>query len=128
MLQALSELAKDYLQLEARQVGPEAKVLADSKCQMGVRIAPDIKLERLLEHVFVAIGRWIEQAHRLPRPNFLSANRRVPNRSARELNDRGGPSHDFLDRRLDDSRLPLEAAELVGMFDQCEQAAGGRVS
>src|SRR5215469_16386940 len=128
MLQALREFAKNYFQLEAREVRPEAKVLAYSKCQMRIRIAPDIKLERFLEHVFVAISRWIEQAHRLPCSNFLPANSGVPSRSARELNDRGGPPHYFLDRRPDDSRLPLEATELIGVFDQCQQAAGGRVA
>src|SRR5215467_4946583 len=128
MLQSLAELAKDYLQLKARQVRSEAKMLADSKCQMRIRIASYIKPERLLEHVLVAIRRWIEQAHRLPRSNVLPANHRVLSGSARELNDRGGPSYDFFNRRLEYSRLPLEAAELIGMFDQREQAAGGRVA
>jgi hypothetical protein len=56
----LRELTEDNLQLEPREVSPEAEVLADSERYVQVWIAPDVEIERLVEDLFVAIRRWIE--------------------------------------------------------------------
>src|SRR5271165_2792559 len=61
----LQQAPKDYLQLEARDVGAEAEVLANSEGNVRVRIARDVELERLFEDVLVAIGRGIVERERL---------------------------------------------------------------
>src|SRR5581483_11552135 len=95
---------------------------------MRIRIAADIELERLVEYVFVAVGRRIEQADRLPGANLLAAHDSILSRGARELDDRRGPARDLFHSRLHHPRISLEPLELVRILDHREQTAGGRMA
>src|SRR5208282_4971695 len=71
VLEAFRKRCKDHFQFQPRQIRPETEMLTDSECQMRVRIAADVELERLIENILVAVGRRMEQAHRLAGANLL---------------------------------------------------------
>src|SRR5271167_2328757 len=101
-------------------------MLSDAEREMRIRIAADVEFERLVEYVLITAGRRIEQADRFTGANLLSAHDGVAGGRARELDHRGGPAHDFLDRGFYHRRIGLEPAKLFGIFDKREQAAAGR--
>jgi hypothetical protein len=76
-------------------------MLAHPEADVRVRIAIDPEREAVGEHVLVAVGGGVEQAHGLVLPHGLSANRVVARGSAGELNDGRRPAHDLLDRRVE---------------------------
>ncbi len=103
-------------------------MLADAECDLRIRTAADVELERLLENFFVAVRRRIKQAYRFPSFDLLAANHRVFGRGPRELNNRRRPAHDLFHRRVDQPGIALELLPLGRMLDESQQAAGGRVA
>src|SRR5579864_996424 len=103
-------------------------MLADPERDVRVRIAADVELERALEDFFVAISRGIEQAHRLTGANLLPANLGVRACGPRELDDRGRPADDLLDRGIDQRRIAPELLPFVGILDKSLQPASSRVA
>src|SRR5262249_18719200 len=60
-LQAREQVAEDGLELNPRDVGAHAEVLADAECEVRVRSAVDAERERVHEDRLVAIRRRPEQ-------------------------------------------------------------------
>src|SRR5215472_12829225 len=97
VLHSFDYLAEDCFQLQPREVGPEAEMLADSERDVRIRVAPDVEFERFVEHFLVTVRRGIEQADGFSSRDLLAADLGVFRRSARELDHRRGPSHDLFD-------------------------------
>src|SRR4029450_5039717 len=96
-LEALAELSEGVPQLEAREVGAQADVLAHAKADVRVRLAIDAEGERIEEDVLVAIRRGVEEARRLPLADGLPTQLVVAGGRAGELDDRSRPADHFLD-------------------------------
>src|SRR5580704_17691603 len=103
-------------------------MLADAEGDLRIRIAADVELERILEDVFVAIRRRVEQAYRFAGFDLLPADLDIFSGGARKLDDRRRPSHDLLDRRVDQLGIALELLPFSRIVDESLQAAGGRVA
>src|SRR5262245_6205479 len=61
------EVAEGGLHLHARQVRPEAEVLAHAEGEVAVRVAPDVEALRRLEDRLVAVRRGVEEHEELAR-------------------------------------------------------------
>src|ERR1035437_5084998 len=105
--------------LEPRQVRAETEMLPEAECNMRIRIAADVELERLRENFFIAVRRRIKQAHRFAGFDLLAANHGIFARGPRELNNRCRPAQDLFDGRVDQPRIALELLPLVRMLDEC---------
>src|ERR1700730_13261640 len=79
------ELTKHRLQLEARQIRPEAVVLADAKGDVLIGIASDVQREGIRENILVTIGRGVEEREHVALADFLAMKIGVRGGRAREL-------------------------------------------
>ena len=96
----------------------EAEVLADSEPKMSVRVAVDTKAERIVEDIFVTVGRRIEQHHAVALGDLLPTDHSVNRRCSFHVVDGRRPSNDLLDGGLHEFRMILQLAELVGVFEK----------
>src|SRR5262249_8995597 len=60
VLHPLDDLAEDCFQLQPRQIGTEAEMLADSQPTMRILVAADVEFERFVEHFLRTVSRGIE--------------------------------------------------------------------
>src|SRR5216683_3356674 len=82
------QLTKHRLQLEARQIRPQAVVLADAEGDVLIGITSDVQRERILENILVTIGRGIEEREHVALMDFLAMKIGVRGGRARELDHR----------------------------------------
>ena len=126
--QALGQLAEENAQLEPREVGSQAEVFPDAEGQMAVGLTIHPEREGLREHLLVAIGRGIEEAHRLTGADLLPSQLEVLGGRAAELDHGRGPAHDLLHRNRDELGIPPQLLELAGMLRERQQATAHRVA
>ncbi len=93
----------------------------DAEGQMAVGLTIHAERERLLEHLLVAIGRGIEEAHRLTGADLLPSQLEVLGRRPAELDHRRGPAHDLLHRKRDELGIPPQLLELAGILYERQQ-------
>ena len=116
-------------QLPLRQVGAEAEVPTMAKGQVIVRATSNIEAVRIVENPRIAVGRPVPQRHMIAGPDRLAVQFHIANRRPSELNDGSGPSHNFVDRRVDETVGVIgQTINLVGVVDQCQNATTQRVS
>src|SRR5579864_3580569 len=84
----LRQLTKHRLQLEARQIRPEAVVFADAKGDVLIGITSDVHRERILENILVTISRGIKEREHVTLVDFLAVKIGVGGGRARELDHR----------------------------------------
>jgi hypothetical protein len=82
------QLTKHRLQLEARQIRPEAVVLADAEGDVLIGITSDVQRKRILENILVTVGRGIEEREHLAVADFLAMKIGVRGGRACELDHR----------------------------------------
>jgi hypothetical protein len=128
VLDALEQLREQDAQLEPRQRGAQAEVLADAEGEVRVRGAVDAEGVRIGEHLFVAVRGGVEHRHRLALRDALAAQRVVGGGGAREVDHRRGPAQDLLHRRVEQAPVFAQPLPLAGVFEQRQQAAADRVA
>ena len=87
------------LKLEPREMRPETEVLTHPEAQMAIGVPIDPKTKRIAPDFFIAIGGGVEEPQGIAFTDLLVAEFVVAGCRAREMDDRTGPTHDFLDRR-----------------------------
>ena len=96
----MDELLEHDPDLHTGQVGAEAEVrAAAAEADVFVGGAQDVEAERVVEHVFVAVGRDVPDADLVARRHGLAPQHGVPSDVAAEVHDRGRPTHDLLGGR-----------------------------
>src|SRR5262249_8369065 len=102
---AREQLLEQARDLEPREVGPQADVLAAPEADVVVRPAVDAEAVAVGEDLLVAVRRGVEEAGGLARADLLAAQLEVARGGPAELDHRRGPAHDLLDRRREHARL-----------------------
>src|SRR5208337_5569663 len=99
-----------------RQVGADAVVRAGAaESNVRVGVAQDVEGVRVVEDLFVEVGRAVEQHQPLALVDCHTAEFGVGQRGALKRRDRGGPADDLVGGGLGSSRLEqLPLAGVVG--------------
>ena len=126
-LDALGELAPEDAQVHAREVRAQAEVFAHAEAEVRVRVAVDAEHVGVREHVLVAVGRRVEERHRVSGADPAAAQLVVLRRGAREVVDGRGPAHDLVGRGADQRGVAPELLELGGVLEEGAQARRDRV-
>ena len=105
-----------------------AEVLAEAERQMRVRAAIDAKRERVVEYVFVAVGRREVERDLVTGADLHAADFAVFGGDPREVADRCDPAQDLLDRVREQIGLGAELLPLLGVLAEREQPAADRVA
>ena len=124
-LEPRQQLAQERAQLHARQVRAEAEVHADAEREVvvGVR-APDVEAERVGEdRPRRGCAERYDSRSRSPCAMRRAAQDVVLLRVAHEVPDGRDPADHLVDRVVDQRRVALQRAELVGVADQRLEAA-----
>ena len=130
-VEAGRHLAEDQPQLHAGQVGAQAVVgAAAAERDVVVRAALDVEAERLVEDLFVAVGRDVPHHDLVAGLDLLAAQLEVAHRGAAEVHHRASTSGGSPRprRRCSGPGRLRSFCELVGVVDEGEDAVRGRVA
>ena len=113
------QLAKKRPQFHPRQMSAQAKVHADPEGELLVSVGPsDVEAKWIFEDRFVAIGRKVGEQYSLACPDGGRTQRVVFLGVSQEMPDGRYPADDLVGRIVDELRVVLQQAKLLGMSDQ----------
>ncbi len=122
------QVPEERLELDAGEVGTHAEVGAGTECEMVVRLPVHPELERVLEHLLVAVRRREEERDLVAGGDRHAPDLAVLGGRADEVDDRAHPTEDLLHRGRQELGLAAQALPLVGVFGEGEEAAADRVA
>ena len=127
---ARDQLGEDELQLHAGQVGAQAEVrTAAAERDVRVRVARDVEDERVVPHLFVAVGGDVPDDDAVTGLDRPAPDLGVDGRGAAEVQHRRAPAQHLLDRVVDAALgVLLQQLELLRVGHERVHAVRGRVA
>ncbi len=124
----VEEGAHDVTQLQPRDQGAEAEMIAGAEADMLGGRAADVELIGALDRLRIAVGGAIPQYDPVARADGFAGKLGVSRCGAQNVGDGAYPADEFVGQRGEQCSVVAQAFELTGVFDQFEHAAGERVS
>src|SRR5450631_744868 len=127
-LQPRQQVTENRLELDPGDVRAHAEVLAEAEREMRVRAAIDSELERVVEHLLVAVRRREVQRNLLARVDRGPPHLAILGGGAREVADRADPAQDLLHRIREQLRTFSQLLPLAAVLGEGEQASADGVA
>ena len=127
----VGDRVKHQVDLHPGQIGADAEVRSVAEADMRVGVAQDVERERIVEHVFVEVGRGVEHSDTLTLLDVDAADLEITLGSALEGVDRSTPADDLVSggvRALALVQLPLIGVVEEGVHAVRDGITGGLVA
>src|SRR5207244_9580229 len=116
--EAPEQLLEHDLDLEPREVRPQAEVVAEAEGEVLVRRSADVEPVRVREDVLVPVGRAVPEGHLVVLTDRLAVELRVVRHRAAEVHEGRDPAEHLLDGGVEERGIVREACPLVGSLQE----------
>ncbi|MEZ5340439.1 MAG: hypothetical protein R2706_03035 [Acidimicrobiales bacterium] len=105
-------------ELEAGEVGAQTEMVAESKPDARIGIPANVKPERFVEYVLVAVSRHLPDCDLVTGPDCLTGQLGIATGSLALVDRRRGPANNLLDCGAEQRRAVAKPPVFVRVFDE----------